>query len=113
MTPRIAFPGALAAALLLAGCAGDEPTPLVTPAPGDGQADARPAHAAAPGKDSCSLSAARSYVGKLRTELPVPIQPSLQRVVCTTCPVTLEFNPWRVNFLFDAETGVIKEVKCG
>jgi len=27
--------------------------------------------------------------------------------------VTMDFNPRRLNFLFDAETGLIREVKCG
>jgi hypothetical protein len=39
--------------------------------------------------------------------------PALQRVACTTCPITMDYNPRRLNFFFDAETGVIKEVRCG
>lgn len=41
------------------------------------------------------------------------MNPNLQRVACTTCPVTMDFNPNRLNFFFDAATGIIKEVKCG
>jgi hypothetical protein len=52
-------------------------------------------------------------VGRPRTEIPVPVLPALQRVACTTCPVTMDFNPRRLNFFFDAETGLVKEVKCG
>jgi hypothetical protein len=43
----------------------------------------------------------------------VPNDPSRRRVACTTCPVTMDFREDRVNILFDADTGVIKEVKCG
>jgi hypothetical protein len=52
-------------------------------------------------------------VGKSRTEIPIPIDPAKQRVACTTCPVTMDFSPQRLNFFFDAATGVIKEVRCG
>jgi hypothetical protein len=52
-------------------------------------------------------------VGRPRSEIPVPLQPSRQRVACTTCPVTLDFNPARLNFFFDAATGIVREVRCG
>jgi hypothetical protein len=31
----------------------------------------------------------------------------------TLCPVTMDFNPRRLNFFYDAQTVVIKEVRCG
>jgi hypothetical protein len=45
--------------------------------------------------------------------IPVPIDPNRQRVACTTCPVAEDADPTRLNFLFDAGTGVIREVRCG
>lgn len=63
--------------------------------------------------DACRAQEFQSYVGRKRSEIPVPIRPELQRVACTTCPVTMDFNPNRLNFFFDAATGVIKEVRCG
>ncbi|MFD1189410.1 peptidase inhibitor I78, partial [Phenylobacterium conjunctum] len=77
------------------------PAPAPRPAP-----PIRPA-------DACGAAEAQTYVGRLRTEIPVPVLPALQRVACTTCPVTLDFNPRRLNFFYDAETGIIKEVRCG
>ncbi|MDB5423377.1 MAG: hypothetical protein JWQ29_793, partial [Phenylobacterium sp.] len=65
------------------------------------------------GADQCGAAALQGLVGKLRTEIPVPIDPARQRVACTTCPVTLDFSPQRLNFFFDASTGVIKEIRCG
>jgi hypothetical protein len=43
----------------------------------------------------------------------VPVKPELQRVACTTCPVTMDFNAQRLNFFFDAASGLITEVRCG
>ena len=43
----------------------------------------------------------------------MPVDPTKRRVTCTTCPVTTDYSPERLNILFDAETGIIKEVKCG
>jgi hypothetical protein len=34
-------------------------------------------------------------------------------VACTTCPVTMDFSAARLNFFFDAATGIIKEIRCG
>lgn len=63
--------------------------------------------------DTCGARAMQGYVGRPRTTIPVPIRPDLQRVACTTCPVTMDFNPNRLNFFFDAATGIIREVRCG
>lgn len=104
---------ALGAALALAACS-SSPTE-VTPAPAP-----YPANVAAPApapslasRDQCGAAELQDLVGKLRTEIPVPIDPTKQRVACTTCPVTMDFSPQRLNFFFDAATGVIKEVRCG
>jgi len=64
-------------------------------------------------KDQCGASDLQGLVGRPRTEIPIPVDPNRQRVACTTCPVTLDYNPQRLNFFFDAATGVIKEIRCG
>jgi hypothetical protein len=97
-----------AIALVLAGCAGDEPPPY-TPPP----AAPAPHRPAAPARDECGAAEAQALVGKPRSEIPVPVIPSQQRVACTTCPVTQDYNPRRLNFFFDADTGVVREVRCG
>lgn len=101
---------AVAAILLLAGCATPPPERAPQPAPAPAPP---PVAAAPPAPDACGAEAAKHLVGRPRTEIPVPLRPELQRVACTTCPVTLDFNPNRLNFFFDAQTGLIKEVKCG
>ena len=98
--------------LALAGCASQAPDGPAR-APGEAAAPGAPPPTPRPTGDQCGAGAAQKLVGRPRTEIPVPVLPALQRVACTTCPVTLDFNPRRLNFLFDAETGVVREVKCG
>jgi hypothetical protein len=101
-----------AATLLLAACAETPPPappPALAPAPPPPSPPPRPT----PARDSCGAAALQGLVGRPRTEIPVPVDPNLQRVACSTCPVTQDYNPERLNFFFDAETGVIREVKCG
>lgn len=66
-----------------------------------------------PAPDSCKSADFRYLIGRNKSEIPVPTDPSKRRVTCTTCPVTMDYRPDRLNILFDAETGVVKEVKCG
>ena len=63
--------------------------------------------------DQCGAHELAYLVGKPKSQIPVPVDPSRRRVACTTCPVTMDYSPMRLNIFFDAETGVIKEVKCG
>jgi hypothetical protein len=99
-----------AALLLLAGCAEPPPpTPLPSPPPPP-RAEAPPP---APTRDECGAFELQGLVGRPRAEIPVPVIPNLQRVACSTCPVTQDFNPRRLNFFYDAETGSIQKVTCG
>jgi hypothetical protein len=100
-------------ALVLAACSS---SPSEAPEPrGPEPIAARPSEPApgTSGGDRCGASEAQNLVGKSRTEIPIPIDPAKQRVACTTCPVSMDFSPERLNFFFDAATGLIKEVRCG
>jgi hypothetical protein len=66
-----------------------------------------------PPPDSCGARDLQWLVGQPKSRIPVPTDPSRRRVACTTCPVTLDYSPARLNIFFDAETGIVKEVKCG
>jgi hypothetical protein len=66
-----------------------------------------------PPRDQCGASELQALVGRPRSEIPVPVDPNRQRVTCTMCPVTMEFRADRLNFFFDAQTGIIKEIRCG
>lgn len=107
----------LAFSVLLASCSSAPepapPPPPTTPtAPPAIALPAKPPVAEA-AKDQCGLKDAQQYVGKLRTSLPAPVDPSRWRVACTTCPVTMDYRADRLNILFNADTGVVQEVKCG
>ncbi|MFT4936131.1 MAG: hypothetical protein ACI9LT_002843 [Pseudoalteromonas distincta] len=107
MTRKLAL--ALGASLLLLGACASEPS--TPPPPVERPAPSRPDPA--PPADQCGAAQAQRLVGRNRSEIPVPVNPGLQRVACTTCPVTMDFHPRRLNFFYDAETGIIKEVRCG
>lgn len=100
---------ALAGLMSLAACSTDAPPPGPPTAP-----PAPPAPSAPPPvADTCGASRHQSLIGRPRTEVPVPIDPDKQRVACTTCPITMDFDPERLNFFYDAGTGRIKEIRCG
>jgi hypothetical protein len=63
--------------------------------------------------DTCGAAALSHLVGKNKRDIPVPVDPSRRRVACTTCPVTEDLRPWRLNIFYDQKTGVITEVRCG
>jgi hypothetical protein len=65
------------------------------------------------GRDQCGAQALQGLVGRLRTEIPVPLDPTRQRVACVTCPVSGDVDPGRLNFFFDARTGRIRQIRCG
>ena len=66
-----------------------------------------------PPPDSCGAGQMQWLVGQPKSRIPVPTDPGKRRVACTTCPVTMDYNPARLNIYFDADTGLVKEVKCG
>jgi hypothetical protein len=106
----------ICAVLALAG--GCAPTPLEAPRgfPPAGTAQSVPPRPMSPipaSKDACGAAELQGLVGHPRTEIPVPVEPNRQRVACTTCPVTQDYRPERLNFFFDAQSGRIREIKCG
>ncbi|KQY75135.1 I78 family peptidase inhibitor [Brevundimonas sp. Root1423] len=88
----------LGAASLMAACAPVEPTAPTTPSDGPTQ---------------CRADQYQRYVGRNRSELPAKPANENWRVTCTTCPVTMDYSPSRLNILYEERTGIIREVKCG
>jgi hypothetical protein len=82
--------------LLAASCA---PVPAPTPPSGD--------------LTQCRADQYQAYVGRHRNELPAKPADATWRVTCTTCPVTMDYSPSRMNVFYVQSTGIIAEVKCG
>ncbi len=101
----------LAAVLTLSACA-SAPPPAPPPPQPVTEAPTVPLPPPPP-EDSCKAADFQYLVGRNKSEIPVPTDPSKRRVACTTCPVTMDYRPDRLNIYFDAETGTVKEVKCG
>lgn len=113
----------LTLALCVAACSSAPSYPTTAPAAVGASADA-PALAPPPQRspiprpqvsvrDQCGAAELQRLIGRPRTEIPIPIDPNRQRVACTSCPVTGDFDASRLNFFFDADTGRIKEIRCG
>jgi hypothetical protein len=114
----------LAAALALAACANGAPPPppnlpaapirVPAPPPPPVSLPAAPISVPKPPPpDQCGASELFALVGKPRTAIPVPIDPTRRRVVCTTCPRTFDYRPDRLTIEYDVETGVVTKVSCG
>jgi len=103
----------LAGALALTACSTPQEAPPPQPPPASRPAPPPTTPEPDSADDACNAKAHRHLVGRPRSEIPVPVKPNLQRVACTTCPVTMDYNPNRLNFFFDAATGIIKDVRCG
>jgi hypothetical protein len=63
--------------------------------------------------DLCKAADFQYLVGKHRNEIPVPVEVVNRRVVCTTCPVTMDFSPYRLNIFYNARSEVVEQVRCG
>jgi len=138
MMQRIKLGLALGAVVLVTGCAGGRenerwpdvpasraPAPVYVPPPQPMPVPAQPAPAQAPqspaqssslrpmANDQCGASALQYLVGRPRTEIPVPLQPSTRRVVCSSCVITQDYRADRQTIIFDGDTGLIKSVACG
>lgn len=63
--------------------------------------------------DLCKAGDLQWLVGRPRTDIPVPVEVVNRRVTCTTCPVTQDYVPYRLNIFYNRETEVVEQVRCG
>lgn len=63
--------------------------------------------------DQCGAREMQRLVGLPRSAIPATPPGAVWRVTCTTCPVTMDYNPARLNIFYDNQTGVVREVRCG
>ena len=106
---------------VLAGCASgvEEPVPDPVPTP---EAPPQPPPIAiapapisvppAPDRDQCGAWELQDLIGRPRTQIPVPVDPSRRRVVCSTCPMTMDFAPGRLTIVYDTATNLVTKVSC-
>ena len=66
-----------------------------------------------PTADMCRAGELQWLVGKPKTDIPVPVDVVNRRVTCTTCPVTEDYSPNRLNIFFDEQTEIVEQVRCG
>ena len=127
-SPKVFHLSLLLAAAVLAGPgapsrAQDAAPPAAVPPPSEASgAVALPPPLSAPAQsplpqalppDQCGARDLANLVGRPRTQIPVAVDMSRRRVVCTTCPRTQEYDPSRVTIEYDAGTGRVSSVKCG
>ncbi|HYC98648.1 hypothetical protein [Brevundimonas sp.] len=60
----------------------------------------------------CGAAEARSLIGSHVGAVSFPAGANV-RIVCTTCPITKDLRPDRLNIRFDQATGIIRSVECG
>ena len=63
--------------------------------------------------DTCGADLLQGLIGRPRTEIPVPVDVSKRRVVCTNCPRTMDMRPDRQTIEYNADTGAVTSVTCG
>jgi hypothetical protein len=66
-----------------------------------------------PDADICHASQYQGFVGRKLTDLPPKPDGAVWRTACTSCPMTMDFNPARMNIVFDKDSEVIKSIRCG
>lgn len=98
----------IVAAVVASACRGGAPEPAKPPVAGQPSPPAANAPA-----DTCGARALQYLVGRQRSEIPPAAGSSPRRVHCSSCAVTMDYSPARLNIVFDDQTGIIREVKCG
>lgn len=107
---------AVAALGLVVACAEPEKPPPAPPPPQE--TAPAPAPVVAPpqslgSRDTCRADPLQYLVGHPHTDIPVPVNPNLRRVVCSSCVITQDYNPSRQTIVYDSRSGLVRSVKCG
>ena len=64
-------------------------------------------------EDTCQAQTYAWLIGQDRKQAPPAPEGKVIRVVCATCPMTMDYNAERLNVIFDAKTGRISALRCG
>lgn len=90
---------------------GDPSTPVASPPISPGSAPPT-SGGMDPAADQCGAKAHQWLVGRPRSTIPASL-PLQSRIACTTCPISEDYSPQRLNIFYDERTGIVKEVRCG
>ena len=63
--------------------------------------------------EACRASHYRYLVGRPRSQIPSRPAGETWRVTCTSCPMTMDYSEARLNILYDEESQIVQEVRCG
>lgn len=66
-----------------------------------------------PPGDLCHARAAKPLIGRAISDVPKPRHGYSHRFVCTTCQVTTDYNPRRLNLIFNEKTRKVTALQCG
>lgn len=78
-----------------------------TPMPGPGPQPTEPQ------ENACRAAEYQYLVGRDRTAIPVAPPGATWRVTCSSCPVTMDYNPSRLNIFYNQQSGTVEQVRCG
>ena len=92
---------------------GDAPRGGEAPIRGDGVAGRASGPADPEEADRCGASRHQYLVGQPRSAIPAGPAGATWRVTCTSCPITMDYSPARLNIFYDEETQIVEEVRCG
>ncbi|HEY5071424.1 MAG TPA: proteinase inhibitor i78 [Caulobacteraceae bacterium] len=102
---------AILVALAVASCAAPPPSaPYIAPPSAPLALVVVPA--LPPPPDHCGAIALQYLIGRPRVEIPIPLEPSRRRVLCTTCPIDRGENPFRLTILYDTASSLVTSVAC-
>lgn len=63
--------------------------------------------------DQCGAADHQWLVGENRSRIPEEPEGATWRIACTSCPVTQDYSPERMNIFYDEETEIVASVSCG
>ena len=64
-------------------------------------------------EDTCGAAEYSVWLGQEHQRLPEAPAGKVVRVVCSTCPMTMDFNAERLNVFYDEKTSLITRLSCG
>lgn len=63
--------------------------------------------------DECDASEYQRLVGQPRSSIPEKPAGASWRITCTSCPITMDYSPARMNIFYDEKSEIVEEVRCG